>query len=75
VLPSSEVEIRPRGRVALERGRSLLEGCQGWKPDGSLRLFGSWDPPCIGPSSCGVRFTTCEFVYILLFKKGFFPVH
>jgi hypothetical protein len=38
--PSSEAEIRPRVRIALDRGGVLLEGCPGWKPDGPRALDG-----------------------------------
>jgi hypothetical protein len=55
VKPSSEAEIRSRGRLPLERGGDFVvrrlalerdgsspEGCRGWLLDGSLRFFGSW---------------------------------
>jgi hypothetical protein len=62
VQPSSEVEIRPKGRpalkqggdlvvrrLALERGGSSLEGRRGWPLDGPLRLFGPWAVLCTRP--------------------------
>jgi hypothetical protein len=42
VKPSSEAEIGPRRRQALERDRSSPEGCRGWLLDGPLRLSGPW---------------------------------
>jgi hypothetical protein len=71
-VPSSEADIRPRGRqalersrefvvwrLALERGGGLNAGHRDWLLDGSLRLFGPWALPCLGPQPHLVCFVVC----------------
>jgi hypothetical protein len=72
---SSEVETRPRGRQALERGgdstarrsvlerdRDSLEGYRDRPFGGPLRLLGLWALLCSGPRLRGARFVARGFV-------------